>query len=60
MEFPGEFTNIDFCPSVDERPASFGMVSQHGVSRVDPLHRDVDLLGSSAELVEDPPARPRT
>ncbi|KAJ4027294.1 hypothetical protein NW761_014714 [Fusarium oxysporum] len=60
MEFPGEFTNIDFGPSVDERPASFGMVSQHGVSRVDPLHRDVDLLGSSAELVEDPPARPRT
>ncbi|KAF4446617.1 hypothetical protein F53441_9748 [Fusarium austroafricanum] len=60
LEFPGEFTNINFGSSVDERPASFGMVSQHGVSRVDPLHRDVDLLGSSAELVEDPPARPRT
>jgi len=60
IEFPGEFSQIDFGPSIDERPASFGMVSQHGVSRVDPLHRDVDLLGSSAELVEDPPARPRT
>ncbi|GKU14631.1 unnamed protein product [Fusarium langsethiae] len=60
IEFPGEFSQINFGPSIDERPASFGMVSQHGVSRVDPLHRDVDLLGSSAELVEDPPARPRT
>ncbi|KAJ4272184.1 hypothetical protein NW762_000895 [Fusarium torreyae] len=60
MEFPGEFSQIDFIPGSDERPASFGMVSQHGVSRVDPLHRDVDLLGSSAELVEDLPARPRT
>ncbi|KAM0343327.1 hypothetical protein ACHAPU_008648 [Fusarium lateritium] len=60
MEFPGEFSHADFGPSIDDRPASFGMVSQHGVSRVDPLHRDVDLLGSSAELVEDLPLRPRT
>ncbi|KAF5022231.1 hypothetical protein F66182_5716 [Fusarium sp. NRRL 66182] len=60
IEFPGEFSQIDFTHGSDERPASFGMVSQHGVSRVDPLHRDVDLLGSSAELVEDPPVRPRT
>jgi uncharacterized MAPEG superfamily protein len=60
MEFPGEFSHIDFSPAIDDRPASFGMVSQHGVSRVDPLHRDVNLLGSSAELVEDLPARPRT
>ncbi|KAJ3514998.1 hypothetical protein NM208_g15015 [Fusarium decemcellulare] len=60
MEFPGEFAQIDLHGGREERPASFGMVSQHGVSRVDPLHRDVDLLGSSAELVEDLPARPRT
>ncbi|KAF4992753.1 hypothetical protein FGRMN_6963 [Fusarium graminum] len=60
LEFPGEFSHADFGPSIDDRPASFGMVSQHGVSRVDPLHRDVDLLGSSAELVEDLPLRPRT
>ncbi|KAF4981400.1 hypothetical protein FZEAL_2782 [Fusarium zealandicum] len=60
MEFPGEFSQIDIHCGRDERPASFGMVSQHGVSRVDPLHRDVDLLGSSAELVEEPPARPHT
>ncbi|KAM5356136.1 hypothetical protein ACJ41O_002782 [Fusarium nematophilum] len=60
MEFPGEFSQIDLHGGREERPASFGVVSQHGVSRVDPLHRDVDLLGSSAELVDEPPARPRT
>jgi hypothetical protein len=36
----------------EERPASFGMVPQHGISRVDPVHRSVDLLGSAAELVD--------
>ncbi|KAM0437616.1 hypothetical protein ACHAPT_001980 [Fusarium lateritium] len=60
IEFPGEFSQIDLHGGRDERPASFGVVSQHGVSRVDPLHRDVDLLGSSAELVEEPLRRPRT
>ncbi|KAJ4203503.1 hypothetical protein NW767_004999 [Fusarium falciforme] len=60
IEFPGEFSQIDLHGGRDERPASFGVVSQHGVSRVDPLHRDVDLLGSSAELVDEAPRRPRT
>ncbi|KPM36111.1 hypothetical protein AK830_g10472 [Neonectria ditissima] len=58
MEFPGEFTQVDL--ESGERPASFGMVAQHGISRVDPLHREVDLLGSSAELVVDDPPRPHT
>ncbi|KAI5466726.1 hypothetical protein BGZ63DRAFT_345959 [Mariannaea sp. PMI_226] len=61
MEFPGEFTNIDLRGGRDERPASFGMVPHHGISRVDPHHHEVDLLGTSAELVvDDPPSRPRT
>lgn len=61
MEFPGEFTRVDLQGGREERPASFGIVPQHGISRVDPLHQEVDLLGSSAELVvDDPPSRPRT
>lgn len=61
MDFPGDFADVDLQGRRDERPASFGMVAQHGISRVDPLHREVDLLGSSAELVDEyPPSRPRT
>ncbi|KAK7430815.1 hypothetical protein QQZ08_002604 [Neonectria magnoliae] len=58
IEFPSEFTQVDL--EAGERPASFGVVAQHGISRVDPLHREVDLLGSSAELVVDDPPRPHT
>lgn len=47
-----DFSQIDLqeptAPYAD-RPASFGHVSQRNVSRVD---RDVDLLGSSAEVVD--------
>ncbi|KAF7548448.1 hypothetical protein G7046_g8676 [Stylonectria norvegica] len=57
MDFPGEFTQVDLQGGRDERPASFGYVQQHGISRVDPLHREVDLLGSQAELVDEPPSR---
>ena len=60
MEFPGEFSQIDLHGGGDERPASFGYVTKQKTTRVDPLHRDVDLLGSSAELVDVPPTRPRT
>lgn len=35
------------------RPTSFGMVSQHSISRVDPEHREADLLGTTAELVDE-------
>ncbi|CAM1507134.1 Fc.00g067750.m01.CDS01 [Cosmosporella sp. VM-42] len=60
IDFPGEFTHVDL-HGENERPASFGYVTQNTISRVDPFHREVDLLGSSAELVEDlPPSRPRT
>ncbi|CAH0001196.1 unnamed protein product [Clonostachys byssicola] len=37
-----------------ERPASFGLVSQHSISRVDPQHGDTELFGASAELVDEP------
>ncbi|KAH6685247.1 integral membrane protein, partial [Plectosphaerella plurivora] len=41
-------------PSPDDRPTSFGFVTQHSINRVDPgqMH-DVDLLGTSAELVDE-------
>lgn len=37
----------------EERPTSFGHVHHHNISRVDP-DQEVDLLGSSAEFVDDP------
>ncbi|KAI6785992.1 putative membrane protein -like protein [Emericellopsis cladophorae] len=36
-----------------ERPASFGMVSQHNINRVDPEFKDADLIGTSAEVVNE-------
>lgn len=39
--------------SSEERPTSFGHVHHHSISRVDP-DQEVDLLGSSAEFVDDP------
>ncbi|KAH7034906.1 uncharacterized protein B0I36DRAFT_372694 [Microdochium trichocladiopsis] len=36
-----------------ERPSSFGHVHHHSISRVDPKE-PVDLLGSAAEIVDDP------
>lgn len=41
-------------PSPDERPTSFGFVTQHSINRVDPdqMH-NVDLLGTSAEVVDE-------
>ena len=40
----------------DERPTSVGYVHHHNISRVDP-DQQVDLLGSTAELVDDPRKR---
>lgn len=55
MEFPGDLAQMQFGGAGrDERPASFGMVPQHGISRVDPPQLPpLDLLGSSAEFVDD-------
>ncbi|GKT39996.1 uncharacterized protein ColSpa_00177 [Colletotrichum spaethianum] len=40
--------------SSTERPTSYGVVTQHSISRVDPgSDQQVDLLGSSAELVDE-------
>lgn len=38
----------------EERPTSFGYVQQGSINRIDPVHYP-DLLGSSAELVDDEP-----
>ncbi|KAH8675519.1 hypothetical protein BX600DRAFT_371799, partial [Xylariales sp. PMI_506] len=38
--------------SGDERPTSYGYVNHHNISRIDP-DRQVDLLGSAAEVVND-------
>jgi hypothetical protein len=53
VDFPGDLTAAEIPPSIDDRPASFGRVPQHGISRVEPGLVDVDLLGSSAELVDE-------
>ena len=60
MEFPGDFTDVDLQGRRDERPASYGIVPQHGISRIDPEHSPADLLGSSAELVDENLTRKRT
>ncbi|KAH9909240.1 hypothetical protein F4778DRAFT_715946 [Xylariomycetidae sp. FL2044] len=47
--------DFNHLPSSDreERPTSFGFVHHHNISRVDPEQRE-DLLGSAAEVVDDP------
>ncbi|TQV95765.1 integral membrane protein [Cordyceps javanica] len=50
MEFNEGFTTVDL---TSERPASYGMVSQHPISRVDPAHPEAALHSSSAELVDE-------
>lgn len=39
--------------SRDERPASFGMVSQHSISRIDPGPEQRGFVGSAAEVVDE-------
>ncbi|KAI0143618.1 integral membrane protein [Xylariaceae sp. FL1272] len=46
-------TSADVPGSADRRPASLGYVNQHNISKVE-LDQGVDLLGSSAEVVDDP------
>ncbi|KAK0392299.1 hypothetical protein NLU13_1795 [Sarocladium strictum] len=53
LDFPGDLTASEIPSSADDRPASFGRVPQHGISRVEPGLVDVDLLGSSAELIDN-------
>lgn len=50
LEMGDAFTDIDLGAIHNERPASFGVVPQHGISRVDPQHPH---LGSSAQLVDE-------
>lgn len=44
----------------EERPASFGVVSQHSINRIDPEHGVGDLFGASAEVVDAQDTRKRT
>lgn len=53
FDFPGDLTAADFPSNREDRPASFGRVAQHGINRVEPGYHNVDLLGSSAELVDE-------
>jgi hypothetical protein len=55
LDFPGELTEVDLRGGrQDERPASYGIVQQHEINRVDfPQLPPLDLLGSSAEVVDD-------
>ncbi|KAG6028357.1 hypothetical protein E4U41_000692 [Claviceps citrina] len=61
MDFPGDLSEVDLGGGGrgrrrdGESPASYGVVPQHGINRVDPPPRlpPLDLLGSEAELVDD-------
>ncbi|PNY24832.1 membrane protein [Tolypocladium capitatum] len=53
MDLPGDFTDVDLQGRRDELAASYGIVPQHGISRIDPEHPPTDLLGSTAELVDE-------
>lgn len=44
----------------EERPASFGVVSQYSINRIDPQHGVGDLFGASAEVVDERSTRRRT
>ncbi|KJZ76539.1 hypothetical protein HIM_03875 [Hirsutella minnesotensis 3608] len=55
VESSHEFSDVELQEKggEEERPASFGTVPHHGISRVDPDLSPVDLLSSSAELVRE-------
>ncbi|RDA89785.1 hypothetical protein CP533_4682 [Ophiocordyceps camponoti-saundersi (nom. inval.)] len=53
LEYAADLVDVGLPPRSVERPASFGVVRQHGVSRIDPVRPPADLLGSSAEVVDD-------
>lgn len=52
-DLPPEFTTVDLSDLNNERPISYGMVSQHSISRIDPNHPRSALHSSSAELVDE-------
>ncbi|KAH7326604.1 hypothetical protein B0I35DRAFT_347345 [Stachybotrys elegans] len=52
LGYTDDFSQIDLSEGRGERPISFGTVPHHGISRVEVQDRNVDLLGSSAELVD--------
>ncbi|KAM3562856.1 hypothetical protein MY1884_001562 [Beauveria asiatica] len=53
MSLCEDLTTVDLGELANERPVSYGMVSQHAISRVDPEHPRATLHSSSAELVDE-------
>jgi hypothetical protein len=54
MDIGDDFTQIDLHRSkTNEDEPTSGTVPQHSISRVEPDRQHVDLLGSSAELIDD-------
>ncbi|KAK5987363.1 hypothetical protein PT974_11490 [Cladobotryum mycophilum] len=54
LVFPEGLADVDLGENV--RPLSLGSVSHQRISRIDPDGGDFDLLGASAELVDEHPA----
>ncbi|PHH70419.1 hypothetical protein CDD82_7152 [Ophiocordyceps australis] len=53
LDFPGELVDMSFGGATGERPASYGMVPHLEINRVDPELPMDDLLGSSAEVIDN-------
>lgn len=53
MDMAGDFTDVDLEARRNDRPASFGVVRQHPISRIDPRPSRELLGGSQAELVDE-------
>jgi hypothetical protein len=53
MEASNDFIDVDLEAQRNERPASFGVVRQHPISRIDPRPSRELLGGSQAELVDE-------
>ncbi|PFH61667.1 hypothetical protein XA68_16677 [Ophiocordyceps unilateralis] len=52
IEYPSDLVDVQVPTRSVERPASFGVVRLHPISRVDPVHTPADLLASQAEVVD--------
>ncbi|KEY65656.1 hypothetical protein S7711_08730 [Stachybotrys chartarum IBT 7711] len=56
MELTEDYNQIELLDAEERR----GTVPHHGINRVDVSHHNIDLLGSSAELVDETTARRRS
>ncbi|PHH63786.1 hypothetical protein CDD81_5443 [Ophiocordyceps australis] len=53
LDFAGELVDVSLAAATGERPASYGMVPHLEINRVDPELPMGDLLGSSAEVIDN-------